>query len=128
MAKLLVVEDEKNLRSLYESELRADGHDVVLASDGQDALTLLERENPDLIVLDIRMPGLDGLETMARMLSRDNKLPVILNTAYSSYRDSFLSWSADAYVVKSSDLTELKTKIREVLAGRATVPTPGPRS
>jgi CheY-like chemotaxis protein len=71
------------------------------------------------VVLDIRMPGIDGLETMARLLSRENTLPVILNTAYSAYRESFLSWSADAYVIKSSDLTELKTKIREVLAARA---------
>ena len=65
------------------------------------------------------LPGPDGLETMGRMLSQDNRLPVILNTAYSSYKESFLSWSADAYVVKSSDLTELKTKIREVLDARA---------
>ena len=72
-----------------------------------------------LRVLDIRMPGPDGIETMGRMLSRDNRLPVILNTAYSSYKESFLSWSADAYVVKSSDLTELKAKIREVFAARA---------
>ena len=127
MTKLLVVEDEKNLRSLYESELREEGYEVVLAFDGQEALAVLDRENPDLIVLDIRMPGLDGLETMVRMLSRDNKLPVILNTAYSAYRDSFLSWSADAYVIKSSDLTELKGKIREVLAARAAEAQSRPR-
>lgn len=118
MAKLLVVDDEKNLRSLYQSELTRDGHEVVVAFDGQEALTMLDRVKPDLVVLDIRMPGIDGLETMARLLSRENTLPVILNTAYSAYRESFLSWSADAYVIKSSDLTELKTKIREVLASR----------
>ena len=119
MTKLLVVDDEKNLRTLYQSELREEGYDVVLAFDGQEALKMLDRENPDLEVLDIRMPGIDGLETMARMLSRDNRLPVILNSAYSAYRESFLSWSADAYVIKSSDLTELKAKIRQVLATRA---------
>ena len=119
MAKLLVVDDEKNLRALYQSELTRDGHEVVVAFDGQEALKMLEKEKPDLVVLDIRMPGIDGLETMARLLSRENTLPVILNTAYSSYRDSFLSWSADAYVIKSSDLTELKAKIREVLQARA---------
>jgi two-component system, response regulator, stage 0 sporulation protein F len=119
MPKLLVVEDEKNLRALYQGELTREGYDVVLAPDGQEALKLLDIEKPDLVVLDIRMPGIDGLETMARLLSRENTLPVILNTAYSAYRDSFLSWSADAYVIKSSDLTELKTKIREVLATRA---------
>jgi len=104
---------------LYQSELTRDGHEVVVAFDGQEALKLLDQVKPDLVVLDIRMPGIDGLETMARLLSRENTLPVILNTAYSSYRDSFLSWSADAYVIKSSDLTELKSKIREVLQARA---------
>jgi|GraSoiStandDraft_41_1057321.scaffolds.fasta_scaffold447830_2 DNA-binding response OmpR family regulator len=119
MTKLLIVDDEKNLRALYQAELGDEGYEVIMASDGREALRFLESEKPDLVVLDIRMPGPDGLETMGRMLSQDNRLPVILNTAYSSYKESFLSWSADAYVVKSSDLTELKTKIREVLDARA---------
>ena len=119
MTKLLIVDDEKNLRALYQAELGDEGYEVIMASDGREALRFLESEKPDLVVLDIRMPGPDGLETMGRMLSQDNRLPVILNTAYSSYKESFLSWSADAYVVKSADLTELKTKIREVLAARA---------
>src|SRR5213594_3662354 len=114
MTKLLVVEDEKNLRTFYQSELCQEGYDVVIARDGYEALGMLDSEKPDLVVLDIRMPGLDGLETMGRMLSRDHRLPVILNSAFSSYRDSFLSWSADAYVIKSSDTVELKTKIRQV--------------
>ena len=121
MTKILVVDDEKNLRTLYKSELTHEGYDVVVALDGQEAIRMLEAEKPDLVVLDIRMPGIDGLETMARLLGKDHHLPVILNTAYSSYRDSFLSWPAEAYVIKSSDLTELKTRIREVLATR-TVP------
>lgn len=118
MTKVLVVDDEKNLRALYETELADEGYNVVLASDGSEALRLLEVEKPDLVVLDIRMPGPDGLETMGRMLSRDNQVPIVLNTAYTSYKESFLSWSADAYVVKSSDLTELKSTIRDVLAAR----------
>ena len=69
MAKVLVVDDEKNLRTLYETELAEEGHTVILASDGKEALRLLETERPDLVVLDIRMPGLDGLETMGRMLA-----------------------------------------------------------
>ena len=118
MTKILVVDDEKNLRALYQSELKQEGYEVVVALDGLEAIHMLESEKPELIVLDIRMPGIDGLETMARLLAKDHQLPIILNTAYSSYRDSFLSWSADAYVIKSSDLTELKTKIRQVLADR----------
>ena len=119
MTKVLVVEDEKNLRTLYKAELSKEGYEVVLAFDGQEALRLLPEENPDLVILDVRMPGIDGLETMGRMLSRDNRLPIILNTAFSAYRESFLSWAADAYVIKSSDLTELKSKIKQVLADRA---------
>ena len=61
------------------------------------------------------MPGMDGIEALGRILGQDNTLPVILNTAYSSYKDNFMSWSADAYVVKSSDLTELKAEIRKAL-------------
>lgn len=67
------------------------------------------------MVLDIAMPGMDGIEALGRILGQDNTLPVILNTAYSSYKDNFMSWSADAYVVKSSDLTELKAEIRKAL-------------
>lgn len=118
MTKILVVDDEKNLRTLYQSELGHEGYEVAVAADGQEALRLLEVDRPDLVILDIRMPGLDGIETMSRMLGKDPHVPVILNTAYSSYRDSFLSWSADAYVIKSSDLGELKLRIRQVLAGR----------
>ena len=70
----------------------------------------------DVIVLDICMPGMDGIETLGQVLSRDNTIPVILHTAYSSYKDNFMTWSADAYVVKSSDLAELKAKLEEVLA------------
>ena len=119
MTKILVVDDEKNLRTLYQAELSQEGYQVVVALDGQEAVRMLVAERPDLVVLDIRMPGIDGLETMARLLAKDHHLPIVLNTAYSSYRDSFLSWSADAYVIKSSDLTELKTRIRQVLAERS---------
>lgn len=115
MKKILFVDDEKNIRTLYERELAAEGYQVVLAGDAKEALEIIDREKPDLVILDIRMPGMDGLEAMGRILDKDNKIPVILNSAYGSYQDNFMSWSADAYVVKSSDLTELKQKIREVL-------------
>jgi DNA-binding response OmpR family regulator len=116
MTKVLVVDDEKNLRTLYASELGDEGYEVMVARDGKEALRILESEHPDLVVLDIRMAGLNGLETMSRMLALNNRLPIILNTAYTSYKESFLSWSADAYVVKSADMAELKAKIREVLS------------
>ena len=114
-SRILVVEDEINQGLLYEQELSDEGYDVDVANSGQEALNLVKDIEYNLVVLDIGMADMDGLETLGRMLSMDNKLPVILNTAYPSYKDNFMSWAADAYVIKSSDLTELKTKIKESL-------------
>jgi DNA-binding response OmpR family regulator len=118
--KLLVVDDEVNQGKLYEQEFEDEGYEVDVANSGAAAIELLKNTQYDLVVLDIGMPDMDGLETLGRMLSMDNKLPVILNTAYPSYKDNFMSWAADAYVVKSSDLTELKDRIRESLAKKNT--------
>jgi DNA-binding response OmpR family regulator len=116
---ILVVDDEPNIRLLYEKELRDEGYDVILAADAREALALLSSRAPDLVVLDIKMPGMDGIEALGHILSRNNSIPVILNSAYSSYKESFLSWSADAYVTKSSDLGELKSRIRSLLETRS---------
>ncbi|MBI4483460.1 MAG: response regulator [Acidobacteria bacterium] len=115
MKTILVVDDEKNIRKLYEKELGESGYRVVLASDGKEALAQVDRCNPDLVVLDIRMPGMNGIEVLSGILAKNNRLPVILNTAYASYQDNFMSWAADAYIIKSSDLSELKAKIKELL-------------
>lgn len=119
MAKILVIEDEKNLRILYQQEFERDGFEVVTAANAVDGLQLVEAERPDLVVMDIRLPGMDGLEAMSRVLDKNPKIPVVLNSAYSSYQDSFMSWAADAYVVKSADTGELRLRVRELLASRA---------
>ncbi len=118
MPKILVVEDEKNLRLLYKHDLEQDGHVVVTAANAVEGLQALETEFPDLVVLDIRMPGMDGLEAMGRILEKHPKIPVVLNSAYSSYKDNFLSWAADAYIIKSADTSELRLKVRELLEAR----------
>jgi len=115
MTKILLVEDDTNQATLYQQELEADGYEVILATDGREAVQIADDAKPDLVVMDISMPGMDGIEAMGKILSEHNKLPVILNTAYASYKDNFLSWSADAYVIKSSDLTELKATIERLL-------------
>ena len=115
MSKILLVEDDTNQAILYQQELEADGHEVILATNGREAVQIADDAKPDLVVMDISMPGMDGIEAMGKILSEHNKLPVILNTAYASYKDNFLSWSADAYVIKSSDLTELKATIDGLL-------------
>ena len=119
MATILVVEDDKNQRLLYEQELKLEGYDVVTASDGKDALGKIQEQLPDLIIMDINMPKMDGIETMGKILGKNRDIPVIINTAYSNYKDNFMSWAADAYIVKSSDLSELKNTVKEVLAKKA---------
>ena len=121
MSKILVIEDEKNLRLLYKQDLEQDGHEVVTAATAPDGIAMVESEHPDIVVMDIRLPGMDGLEAMAKVLEKHPKLPVVLNSAYSSYHENFMSWAADAYVVKSADTDELRTRVKELLEARTEV-------
>lgn len=115
MAKIYVIEDEPSLRLLYRTELEGMGHEVTCLSNGRDAISKMNLEQPDLIVLDIMMPEGDGMELLTRMLDHRMSIPVIINSAYSHYKNDFMSWAAEAYVVKSSDLSELKMEIHRVL-------------
>lgn len=113
--KILVVEDEEGLRLLYEEELESEGYEVLTARNGKEAIQQLEQGRPDLIILDIVMPVMDGIEALGRIVGKDRKIPIILNSSYPGYRQDFMSWAADAYVTKSTDLGELKDKIRILL-------------
>ena len=115
MKCIMVVDDEENIRFLYKEELIDEGYEVILASSGNEALELLKKNKPDLITLDIKMPGMDGIETLRRIKEIDKNMPVILCTAYGQYKQDFSSWASDDYVVKSADLNELKTKIKSLL-------------
>jgi DNA-binding response OmpR family regulator len=115
MKTILVVDDDEAIRTLLQEELEEEGYKVLIATNARDALKMVAAEPLDLVILDIRMPGMDGLEALPRILGLKEGLPVIMNTAYSQYQDSFMSWAADAYIVKSSDLTELKEKIKELI-------------
>jgi DNA-binding response OmpR family regulator len=115
MTTILLVEDDKNQCLLYEQELRLEGYDIVTVNDGKDAIKKVQEQRPDIIIMDISLPKLNGLEAMGMILSKNKGVPIIINTAYGNYKDNFMSWAADAYIVKSSDLTELKNKIKELL-------------
>jgi CheY-like chemotaxis protein len=119
MTTILLAEDDKNERLLYEQELRLEGYEIITAIDGKDALKKVQEQRPDLIIMDICMPEMGGLEAMGMILSKHKGIPIIINTAYDNYKDNFMSWIADAYIVKSSDLTELKNKIKELLTFEA---------
>jgi DNA-binding response OmpR family regulator len=120
MPKVLIVDDEPHLRLLYETELRRAGYETMTASNAAQGLEFVETMTPDLVILDIRMAGMDGIEALQRILERNNSIPVVLNTAFSSYRDNYLTWAADAYVTKSSDVTELLETVKELLDSKMT--------
>ncbi|MGD0970256.1 MAG: response regulator [Desulfobaccales bacterium] len=115
MKTILVVDDDEAIRTLLQEELSDEGYQVITAGNARDALKKVEEEALDLVILDIRMPGMDGLEALPRILGLKEGLPVILNSAYTQYQESFMSWAADAYVVKSSDLSELKAKVKNLI-------------
>ena len=115
METLLIVDDEANQRRLYQEELTDEGYLVKLAENGKEALKSIAELPPDLVVLDIRMPVMDGLEALGKIIGKERNIPVIIHSAYSSYKDDFISWAADGFVVKSANLAELKRKIRELL-------------
>ncbi|MCI0444423.1 response regulator [bacterium] len=115
MSKIFVVEDEKNLRTLYKAEIEEMGHEVVCLANGREAYKRVQEELPDLIVLDLMMPEGDGLDFLTRLLDSRMHIPVIINSAYTHYKNDYISMAAEAYVIKSSDLTELKAHIIRVL-------------
>ncbi len=116
MKTVLIVDDDKNVRRLYKAELEAEGYQTMLAENGWEATAMVGSKLPDAVILDIRMPEMDGLEAMARILGENRKIPIILNSAYSCYQENFLAWAADGYLIKSADLQPLKTKLREILS------------
>jgi two-component system response regulator (stage 0 sporulation protein F) len=94
MKTILVVDDDEAIRTLLQEELEEEGYKVLIATNARDALKMVAAEALDLVILDIRMPGMDGLEALPRILGIKEGLPVIMNTAYSQYQDSFMSWAA----------------------------------
>jgi DNA-binding response OmpR family regulator len=115
MDTLLVVEDDVNQSELFRQELEESGYRVVVANLGQEALEKIQDNKIDLVILDLRMPGMDGIEVLGKILNRDNTMPVIIHTAYACYKDNFMTWTADEYVIKCSDMSILKGRIKEVL-------------
>lgn len=112
--KILIVDDDQNILRLYKEELEDEGYIIVTASNGQEAIEMFEKEDPDLVTLDILLPDIDGIKLLRQMKEKKPRLPIIMSTAY-DYRDDFAVWASEAYIVKSSDMTELKATIKKLI-------------
>src|SRR6187200_2796801 len=116
-ARLVVVDDEPNIRELLAASLRFAGFDVVTADSGTEAVRAVERHRPDLLVLDVMMPGMDGFEVVRRLRSAGRDMPVLFLTAKDATEDKItgLTLGGDDYVTKPFSLDELVARIRAVL-------------
>ena len=121
MPKILVVDDEEHIRLLYSEELKEAGYEVITAESGYKLLETIEEEKPNLVILDIKMVDYNGLDILQDIRNHFYDLPVILSTAYDSFKEDVKSIAADFYVVKNLDLTELKNKIAIALETRLAV-------
>jgi DNA-binding response OmpR family regulator len=116
VAKILVVDDEPNIREVVELCLRRDGHTVVAAADGEEALRLYQQTEPDLVVLDLMLPKVSGLE-VCRRIQAGERVPVVMLTARGEEEDRIvgLGIGADDYVVKPFSPRELAARVEAVL-------------
>jgi DNA-binding response OmpR family regulator len=115
MSRILVVDDDVHILKLYQVELEEEGFDVVTAGTGKEAMELFEKEDFDLVTLDILMPDIDGISLLRKMKELKPRMPIVMSTAY-DYRDDFAVWASEAYLVKSADLTELKNLVQKLLS------------
>ena len=114
MSSILVVDDDERIQKTCMRELGAEGYRVCTARDGREGLRQAMTAHPDLVVLDISMPGMDGIETLSRLLGANRRLPVILYTEDGGYKNNYMTWAAEDYVIKSEDLTNLKQAILRI--------------
>jgi len=123
MNKILIVDDEEAILMLYHEELSNEGYEVVCTGDCKSLLDLIAEQRPDLVVLDIMMGEVNGLDILQEIRNLYYNLPVILCSAYPIYKYDMRFIAADYYVVKSFDLSELKLKVKMALEGRMPFPS-----
>jgi DNA-binding response OmpR family regulator len=115
MNSILLVDDEESIHLLYQEELEEEGYKIHSAFSGEEALEKLQEVSVDLVILDINMPGMNGLEALRQIKAIDQSLPVILCSAYQEFKQDLSSWASDEYLVKSANLDELKAAVKRHL-------------
>jgi len=116
-----LVEDEADQRALYRDSFIDAGYQVVTADSGVEALKCMEAAKPDVIVLDIQMPGMDGIEALGKLLVHHKDIVVLFYSAYPAFKSNFMTWAADAFVVKTGDPAEIVDEVNRLLAERGMI-------
>jgi len=118
--KVLVVDDEFEIRDVLSRFLTEEGYEIILASNGEEALELVERENPQVVLLDILMPGIGGIETCKRLKENEKTrfIPVIMATALWDKLSEAIDAGAEDFVTKPFNLTELSHRVESILRVR----------
>ena len=114
---ILIIDDDYAVRLLYQEELEDDGYEVVTFGDCENLMDNIEQHRPDVIIMDIKMGKISGLDIIQEIRSTYYDIPIILCSAYSTFKSDAKSIAADYYVVKSSDLSELKLRILMAIEG-----------
>ena len=117
MGTILIVDDDPRLRQSFEKLLTAEGHSVWTAPDGETALNMVQANHPDMVIMDIRMPGISGIETFKAIHQLDSKLPVIIMTAYGTTETAIETTKLGAfdYVLKPFEVPDILTLIEKAL-------------
>jgi len=116
-AKVLVVDDEKSVRDLLQSFLQGTGYQAIMASNGEEAIELARSESPNAILLDVKMPGIDGVETCRRLRTEEQTrfIPVIMVTAFGTTETEATDAGADDLINKPFNLTDLAVRVKSLL-------------
>lgn len=118
MKKILLVDDEDSIQIVYREEFEDEGYIIISAMDGETGLEKFKAETPDIVILDIQMPGMNGVEVLRQMKMLNPAIPVILSSAYQEFKRDLGSWASDEYIVKSGNLDELKQAVKRLVADR----------
>jgi DNA-binding response OmpR family regulator len=123
--RILLVDDEQPIQTLLSFPLQRDGYEVVVASDGREALARYDEQRPDLVVLDVMLPRMDGLEVCKRLRAKGETVPIIMLTAKSEEIDKVLGLElgADDYITKPFSMREFRSRVKAALRRSGMRPT-----
>lgn len=115
MKKILLVDDEPSIQLVYREEFEDEGYEVLSALNGEEGLKTFQAEKPDIVILDINMPGMNGIEVLRQMKQLRSDIPVILSSAFQEFQSDISSWASEEYIVKSGNLDKLKGAVKRLL-------------